>query len=341
MIDFLHPGYLVLLVLVPLYLVVAVRQVRRRKLLAEKLFPGTGREGRKISRDFIGTFLFALTGTCLILALTGPVHCRKQKVFKRQGLAIAVSVDVSKSMLAEDVPAPSRNRIDQARHLVLELLERLDGESIGVAVFAAAGLELVPLTRDYGYCRYLVENLDEMAASAPGSRLAAGLESGKNLLEAGRRPDNRSTGIVILLSDGEDLGSDPGRALELASRLHGEGNQVYTVGIGGEKPVLIPIRTPDGREIIDYYRDRENDFLTTSRQDRFLKEIAAAGGGEYLVPRSTSNTAAMLSRQILNRAIATGRAQVIEQTYRSLSPWFLIAAFLAFGAAVAGREISA
>jgi len=337
MIEFLRPGYLLLLLPLPLYLFVAVRQGRRRQQLREKLFPAPGEKRRKRARDFVETALFALAGTCLILALAEPVRYRREKVGERRGVALAVCIDVSKSMLAEDVSAPARNRIDQARRFTLELLDRLGGEAIGVGAFAAAGLELVPLTRDYGYCRYLVENLDEMAASAPGSSLAAGLECGRDLLQAGRRPDQESAGIIILLSDGEDLGSDPGRAIGLASRLHGAGKLVYTVGIGGEEPVLIPIRTPDGREIIDYYRDRDNNFLTTSRRDRFLAEIAAAGGGRYLGPQSTPSSAADLTRQILKQATTTGLALVVEKRPQSLAPWLLVASFLAFAVTRSSR----
>ena len=354
MIDFQHSGYLILLALIPLYLLLAGWQRSRRKQALVNLFPGSRPTG-KISGPGSELILFAAGGIFLILALAGPVRFRKHKVLKRRGLALAVAVDVSKSMLAEDVPAPYRNRIDRARGFVLDLLEGLEGESIGVAVFAAEGLELVPLTRDYGYCRYLVENLDTMAVSAPGSSLAAGLESGKNLLLSGSETEDsgsgnlkpgkpaakKSTGVIILVSDGEDLGRDPGRAGQLAGNLHREGRAVYAIGIGRRQPSLIPIRTPDGREIIDYYRDAENNFLTTSRQDNPLEELAAAGGGRFLLLKQGQNTVATLLQQVLQQAETSGRGLVVENRPQSLAPGCLVAAFLCFAAALAGREISA
>ncbi len=336
MIEFTHPDRLFLLLAVLVYLLAAIR----RKLLLErkktKTFPGGG-ERKKGFALFLEPVLFGGGGLLLVLALAGPVHYRKQKVFKRQGIAIAVCIDVSKSMLAEDVAAPFANRIDQARNFTLDLLGRLDGETVGVGVFAAEGFALVPLTRDYGYCRYLVENLDEMAVSAPGSSLAAGLEVGRQLLQAGKTRPAENAGVVILLSDGEDLGAEPGRAVALAARIRQQNGLVYTLGIGRPRPSLIPIRTPDRREVIDYYRDPENNFLTTARQDALLQKIAAAGGGTYALMGSKPEAKALL-HHVLDRASASGRALVVEKRRVDISSWILALAFILLATAMRGEN---
>ena len=355
MIEFLHPERLLLTAVVVIYFAAAVWQVRRRLRLRQKLFPGPeslGSGSRQpeskpgLWREFLDPLLFAGAGICLVLALAEPVHYWEKRVLKRKGVAIAALIDVSKSMLAEDVGRPARNRIDRARRFVLDLLDRLEGEAIGVGIFAGEGLELVPLTRDYGYCRYLVENLDEMAVSAPGSSLAARLASGRELLAAGRKEKAdqpaKAGGVIILLSDGEDLGnmSDRGRVLELAASLRKQGDLIFTLGIGRKEPSLIPIRTPDGREIIDYYRDPENNFLTTSRKDRLMQQIAAAGGGRFSLLGDQPHAARLL-QEIFSRVSSTRSALAVEKQPVSLACWFLTAAFLALAATLAGREISA
>ena len=102
-----------------------------------------------------------------MLALAEPVIYRVRPVFKRNRVDIAVGIDISKSMLAEDAAFPKtsknysllQNRLNRARIMVLDLLDNLQGEKIEVFVFVATAYELVPLTNDYGYCRYLVENI--------------------------------------------------------------------------------------------------------------------------------------------------------------------------------------
>jgi len=341
MIEFAHPDRLFLLGLVLLYMLAAFWQRYRLERRKEQLFPGPADSGKRKGivkyKAFLEPALFGLGGVFLVLALAGPQHGRERKVLKSQNIAVTVCIDVSKSMLAEDVAPPAANRIDRARRFTLGLLSRLQGEAIGIAVFAAEGFTLVPLTRDYGYCRYLVENLDEMAVSAPGSSLAAGLAAGRELLAAGKDREKLKTAVVILLSDGEDLGAEPGRAEELAALIHQQGGLVYALGIGSRQPSLIPIRTPDGREIIGYYRDSENNFLTTARVDQTLQKIAAAGGGRALRLDAKSNPREFLHR-ILNRVSASGRALVVEKRKVSVAAWFLAAAFVTLAAALSRQN---
>ncbi|MBW1645243.1 MAG: VWA domain-containing protein [Deltaproteobacteria bacterium] len=335
MIEFLHPGRLLLAAAVLLYWGAAGWQARRRAKEKEKIF--------RVANAGTGTrreLCFGLGGILLVLALAGPGYWRQLDQVERRGIRIAVAIDVSKSMLAEDVARPARNRIDRARRFVLQLLDHLSGEKIGISVFAAEGFILVPLTRDYGYCRYLVENLDEMAVAAPGSSLAAGLEEALALLAANPEKGEDGAGVIVLLSDGEDLESDPGRALKLASRARRHQIAIWTLGIGRRADCLIPIRTPDGRQIIDYYRDHENNFLTTARTDATLRRLAAAGGGEFGVLDRRLTAAGLLAR--INKKIhASGNGAVRVKQRLDLSPWLLAAAFSCLVPILAGRENSA
>ncbi len=230
-----HPywflGFLPLL----LYLVLALRHQRRRSLMRQTIFFAPARPGERRR-----TLLFFLTLALLLTALTEPVIYRRRPVFKRSGIDLAVGIDISKSMLAEDSAFPKTipasrtraNRLNRARLLVLNLLDQLDGERIGIFVFAGSSYELVPLTADYGYCRYLVENLDELAISTPGSNIAAGLETGLEML---KRKSRDTAGVILLIGDGEDSADNPEPLKQIIKKAPPT-NAASTASVSAGKP---------------------------------------------------------------------------------------------------------
>jgi Ca-activated chloride channel family protein len=266
--------------------------------------------------------------------LAEPVIYRQKPIFKRSGVDIVVGIDISKSMLAEDSPLPPNaagrallsNRLNQARLMVLDLLDQLEGERIGVFVFAGESYELVPLTTDYGYCRYLVENLNELAVSAPGSNLAAGLETGFEML--GRKSEE-TAGVIILIGDGEDSSENSAALIKLAEKTETENCRIYSVGVGQQSASLIPIRTPDGRQIIGYYEDEQGNFLTTSLEPVNLETLAAEGRGRYW-PLDREPLAPVIMKQVLSDLRRSGRATVYENQPYVLSSWLLGLAFVTF-----------
>lgn len=325
-----HPYWLLGLIPLALYLGLALRQRAGLKLKRRNIFFAAEDNGAKL-RPLL---LLFVTGSLLLLALAEPVVYRLRPVLKRSGIDISIGIDISKSMLAEDItfpistkePAPLKNRLNRARMMVLELLNHLDGERVGVFVFAAQSYELVPLTSDYGYCRYLVENLDELTLSTPGSDLAAGLESGFNMLD--RNPD-ATTAIILLISDGEETENTPNLTAEINRKVQQDNYRIYTLGVGREKESLIPIRTPDGKQIVDYYKDETGNFLTTTMQSARLKELAVSGDGAYWALKR-EEIAPQVMEKILADLGKSERSTVYEKLPYSLSSGLLATAFITF-----------
>ena len=327
---FLHPKWFLGFVPLLLYLGLALRHRAALKLRRQTIFFAAKQKGEK----FLSLLLLFGAGFLLLVALAEPVVYRVRPVFKRSGVDIAVGIDISKSMLAEDAAFPLSskdftplvNRLNRARMMVLDLLDNLQGERVGIFVFAAQSYELVPLTSDYGYCRYLVENLDDLAISAPGSDLAAGLECGLEMLD---RNLKAAAGIVLLISDGEDLDNDLYALEKLAQKARRGGRKIYTLGVGCKTAGLIPIRTPDGKRVVGYYKDEKGDFLTTSMESKKLQHLAAIGNGEFR-PLGRRKQAQKLVEKMVIELNKSGLSTVNENLPYALSPWLLAAAFTVF-----------
>ncbi len=317
--------------LIPLFLHLGLmlHQIRQRNRQRQTIFFTPARSGVKRR-----ALLFSLTLTLILTALAEPVIYQQKPVFKRSRIDMVIGIDISKSMLAEDSAFPEKtgasatlnNRLNRARIMVLDLLDNLAGERIGVFVFAAESYELVPLTTDYGYCRYLVENLDELAISTPGSNLAAGLETGMEMLT---RTSADTTGIILLVSDGEDSADNSAALEKRALETEADRRRIYSIGVGRQAASLIPIRTPDGSRIISYYEDEKGDLLTTSLVPENLKELAAAGRGRYWF-LGRERLAPVIMEKILIDLHRSGGSTVTEKQPYTISSWLLALAVVTF-----------
>jgi len=327
---FLQPNWFLGLVPLLLYLGLALRHRAALKLRRQTVFFVTPQKGEKLQP----LLLLFFAGFFLLVALAEPVVYRLRPVFKRSGVDIAVGIDISKSMLAEDAAfpisskelSPLANRLNRARMMVLDLLDNLQGERVGIFVFAAQSFELVPLTSDYGYCRYLVENLNDLAISAPGSDLVAGLECGLEMLD---RNLKAAAGIIFFISDGEDLDNDLNSLEKIAQKARLNGRKIYTLGVGSRAAGLIPIRTPDGKQVVGYYKDEAGDFLTTSMEPEKLQMMAAISNGEFR-PLGRDKPARKLVEKMIVDLDNSGLSTVNKNLSYALSPWLLAVAFTVF-----------
>ncbi len=324
-----HPYWFLGFLPLFLYFILALRHQSRLERLRRTIFfaPPRAGERRRI-------LLFILTLALLLTALAEPVVYRRRAVFKRSGIDLTIGIDISKSMLAEDSAFPPSepatgnraSRLNRARLLVLNLLDKLDGERIGIFVYAGSSYELVPPTTDYGYCRYLIENLDELALSAPGSRIAAGLETGIEMLN---RKTEDSSEVILLIGDGEDAADTPDAFKIIIAKIRAADRRIYCVGIGRRTPGLIPIRTPDGREIIGYYKNEKGDFITTALEPERFKQLAAGSRGRYWTLEQ-ERLASAIVKQIVLDLHNSGRSTTYEILPLSLSSWLLALAVVTF-----------
>lgn len=230
--------------------------------------------------------LLALVG--LVVALARPQLGGAEVRSERRGIDLVIALDISRSMLAQDI-RPSRL---QAARLVLEsLLPRLSGSQVGLVAFAGVAFPQSPLTQDHSAIRVYLQGLDPdlipVGGTAIGRAIAESTEllTGKRkLAEAARqgrelKPLRRArTQAILLLTDGEDQQSDPLLAAEEAAR---EGIHIYTVGLGTASGEPLPIYNPDG-SLQGYRKDRNGKVIYSHLDEKTLTEVAQKANGLYL-----------------------------------------------------------
>lgn len=240
-------------------------RTRRARIWSE----GLGRAARQLNRwVWIGLALAALCGTA---ALAGPRWGRQTVSTDTHALDLVIAVDISRSMLAEDV-APSR--LGRAQQQIRRLVHDLPGDRIGLIGFAGRSFILSPLTGDESAIQLLVDALDPDLVSAGGTDLGAALKQGGELLLASDRVADR---VLVLFTDGEGHDSLAAAAAQ-AERLEKAGVRLVLVAEGQAAPTRIPERT-DAGELTGYHKDLAGQDVLTSRRDDMLTAVADAGQG--------------------------------------------------------------
>ena len=257
----------------------AVGLRRRRRLLA--LVAATPLLARlapslDLSRAWMRAGLAGLALLALTVALMDPRWGMQVEQVQRRGLDAIFVVDVSRSMLAGDA-TPSR--LDRARQFVIDASEALQGDRVGLVDFAGSATLRVPLTLNYAAFRQAVQNLEPKGASRGGSMLGEAIRMAANSFPTA----DKGARAVIVLSDGEDMGSEPAKAA--AEALESLGVRVFTVGIGDSRDgARIPVTGTDGQR---RYLVHDGQEVWSRMNPDTLREIAQAGGGAF-VPAGTA-----------------------------------------------------
>lgn len=257
-------------------------------------------------------FLRALAAVFIILALARPQKVIEETIIHREGIDIALAVDVSTSMLAEDfkTAAVRKNRIEAAKNVIKEFVRARNGDRIGMVVFASRAYTACPLTLDYDWLLQGMERVEPGMiedGTAIGSGIMSALKSLKNT--------STKTKIVILLTDGRNNAGDitPLMAAEAARALN---IKIYTIGAGSEGPALYPVQDVFGSKIYKTV-DAEIDSET-------LTAIASRTGARYF--RATdSKTLGEIYKEI-DRLEKSRIEQKVYYEFKELFPLFLILA---------------
>jgi Ca-activated chloride channel homolog len=229
--------------------------------LSEPLLPG-GRTLRGLL--MLGALLM------LVVALARPQYGKEAVILQREGRDIVFLLDTSLSMLADDIQP---DRLSRARFEISSLLERLQGDRVGLVPFAGDAFVLCPLTTDYSAVRLFLDGVDTDIISHRGTNIGRALETGGAAFDT----KEREYRVMILITDGEEL---EGSALELAEGLSQQGIRLYAIGIGTPDGVPIPIRDEQGN-VSDYKRDERGEVVMTRLGEPLLADLARAGGGQY------------------------------------------------------------
>jgi Ca-activated chloride channel family protein len=250
-------------------------------------------------RQLMKAGLLVATVALLVTALARPQFGTRLETARREGQDIVVALDLSASMLAEDV-APSR--LEKAKHAVGRLIDRLEGDRIGLVAFAGDAFVQAPLTVDYAAATMFLNAMEPDLLPVPGTNLGRALQVALDAFD----PREEQHRVLIVITDGED---HEGEITEAVDRARDDAVRIYTVGIGSVEGVPIPDIGPDGARR-GFQRDENGEVVTTRLDEETLQGIARDTGGKYYRATAGESELDLLGDEI---AAMTGRELDAQQ----------------------------
>tara|TARA_R110002073_G_scaffold279026_1_gene443230 strand:+ start:526735 stop:527784 length:1050 start_codon:yes stop_codon:yes gene_type:complete len=223
----------------------------------------------------------------LIIALVNPKMGTKLKTITRQGVDVVFALDVSKSMLAEDI-AP--NRLEKSKQLISKIIDKLGSDRVGIIIYAGNAYPLLPITTDHAAAKMFLQNAEPDMVSSQGTAINEALKLAKTYFD----DEEQTNRYLFLISDGEDHDENVSYVADEATK---EGIRIYTIGVGTSKGGPIPIKR-DGT-LLGYKKDREGEVVITQLNDKTLSTIAKDGKGEYLSGNNTAKTVEYIDELLL------------------------------------------
>jgi Ca-activated chloride channel homolog len=265
-------------------------------------------------RQVVKWVLFLAFVLCAVLALVRPRFGVKMEMVERRGVDVIVALDISKSMLAEDI-AP--NRLERAKFEISRFIDLCKGDRVGLVVFAGESFMQCPLTLDYGAAKMFLNVVTTDWVQVPGTAVADAIAQS---VEAFQSQKNKSK-VLIILSDGED---QEGNAEAAAQKAAERGIKIYTVGVGSESGVPIPLN--GGKGNITYKKDNSGNLVMTRLNSMMLEKIAMEGKGKYFHAGTSLDMASIYQEiaKMEKNELGTDRMNIFEEQYQ----WFLMVAIL-------------
>lgn len=257
-------------------------------------------------------FLLGLSG--LILGLVNPKIGTKLETVKREGVDIVFAIDVSKSMLAEDI-AP--NRLEKSKRLVSEIINQLASDRIGIIAYAGQAAPQLPITTDYGVAKMFLQYLNTDLLSSLGTAIDEAIKLATTYYD----DEDQTNKVLFIISDGED--HSEGRALDAVDLAVEQGIRIFTIGVGKEKGAPIPIKRNGITE--ELKKDSQGEVVITKLNPEILKEIAEKGNGEY-IDGSNTDEAVEKIKEALNQMDKMEFEAKQFADYKDQFQWFLGAA---------------
>jgi len=277
MFRFSNPEYLYLLLLIPvlfgIYLVSSL--IKKRKLsafgnlpLIKQLMPGLS-----FRRGWIKLVFLLVALSFMIFGVAGPQFGSKLTEVKRKGIELIIALDVSNSMMAQDIQP---NRLERAKQAISRLVEQLTNDRVGLIVFAGDAFVQLPVTNDYTSAKMFLSSINPGIVSKQGTAIGSAISLAANSFS----PQEETSKVIVVISDGESHEDDPVGA---ARRAAEKGIVIHAIGIGS--PQGAPI--PTGKERKDFLKDRDGNVVVTRLDEETLSKVAITGGGRYVRATNT------------------------------------------------------
>lgn len=326
MFRFANIDMLWLLAGVPVMVVAYILYARRKRrqleafgdpVLVEALMPNASRV-----RPTVKFSLLMVAYVLLCIAVARPQYGQREETHKKQGIEAIIALDISNSMMAEDVVP---NRLDRAKQMLSKMIDRMVDDKVGLVVFAGEAFTQLPITCDYVSAKMFLSAIDPSLIKTQGTAIGDALSTsirafGGEETDAGR--------VIVLITDGENHEDD---AVAVATRAKEMGIKVIVIGIG--KPEGAPIPIPGTN---DFRKDRQGNVVVSRLNEDMCREIAQAGNGIYVRCDNTNTAMRTLEKELDTLATAELETQVFTdyneqfQTFALLALLVLIIDFFIF-----------
>jgi len=228
-------------------------------------------DGFSAKRQHIKFLLWLISIGFIVLGLTNPqMGTRLQKV-KRQGVDVVIALDVSKSMLAQDI---TPNRLDRSKQFISKLLSRMADDRIALIIFAGNAYMQMPLTIDYSAAKLFLNTISTEIVPTQGTAIGEAIDLATQAFD----PNEEKFKTLIIITDGENHEKGAIKSAEEAEEL---GVLTYTVGVGSKEGGPIPVYRGNTKQIADYVRDKSGKTVNSKLNIEMLKDVAKAGNGQF------------------------------------------------------------
>ena len=315
MFRFAHIEFLWLLLAIPVLVALHIWITRRKRqqlqlfgdpeLMAE-LMPNASR-----IRPHVKFALMLTALSLLIIGIARPQYGTKEQTVKRQGIEVMIALDISNSMLAEDV-AP--NRLERAKQMLSKLVDQMVDDKLGLVVFAGDAFTQIPITCDYVSAKMYLQSITPDIIPAQGTAIGKAITT---CVSSFGTEDTEKSRAIILITDGENHEDDAAGAAKAAAE---KGIHVNIVGMGDPKGAPIPIPGSN-----NYMKDKEGNVVITKLSEQMCQEIAASGDGMYV--RADNSNAALKALQ--KEIDKMNKSELDSKVYSEYDEQFQVFAWIA------------
>lgn len=312
--------YFYLLVIIPVIVIIFVLlqlwKSRTQKKFAKSSLLKRLTPDRSSFKSTLKLLFFLLGFAFLIVALVNPKMGTKLETVKREGVDIVFALDVSKSMLAEDI-AP--NRLEKGKRIISEIISQLASDRVGIIAYAGQAYPQLPITTDYGAAKMFLQGMNTEMLTSQGTAINEAIELATTYYD----DEEQTNRVLFIISDGED--HSEGTTVDAVEKATEEGIKTYTIGVGNIKGSPIPLKRNGIVESLK--KDAQGEVVITKLNEEVLVEIAEEGDGEYINGANTEEAVDYIKDQLAQLDKKEFEAKQIAD-FKDQFQWFLGAGLL-------------
>jgi len=313
-----HPHFLYLLLLIPLLVLLFV-YARRQKKKALAAFGDLNLVMRLIpeysgTRQILKFIIWSVAWILIVIGMTDPQTGSKLEKIKRKGVDMVFALDVSNSMMAQDI---TPNRLERAKQAIVHLLGKLENDRVGLVIFAGKSYIQMPLTTDYSATRLFLSNINPGMIPVQGTAIGDAIETSTSVFGT-----TKQSKAIIIITDGENHEDN---AIEAAQSAAGKGFRIYTIGIGLPEGAPIPVFS--GNTQIGYKKDASGITVITRINEPMLQDVAKAGKGIFVRANNSQSGVQEVFDQI-NKLEKAEYNEAFSSDYEDRFQFFILAALI-------------